>query len=45
VREVLSVKGSVTTRAGFGGTAPARVREQLATAREHIDEMAAFWAR
>lgn len=45
VREVLSVRGSVTTRSGFGGTAPDRVREQLTTARAHVDEMATFWAR
>jgi argininosuccinate lyase len=30
VREVLTVEGSVTSRDGRGGTAPARVREQLA---------------
>ncbi|HET7070468.1 MAG TPA: argininosuccinate lyase [Nocardioides sp.] len=30
VREVLSVKGSVASRNGRGGTAPERVREQLA---------------
>lgn len=36
VREVLSVEGSVASRSAFGGTAPARVREQLATARAMI---------
>mgnify|MGYP006278420031 CR=1 FL=1 len=30
VREVLSVKGSLNSRNSFGGTAPERVREQLA---------------
>jgi len=38
VREVLTVEGSVASRAGRGGTAPARVREQL-------DEVAAVAAR
>ncbi len=33
VREVLSVEGSVASRDGRGGTAPARVREQLAELR------------
>ncbi|MDO5727305.1 MAG: argininosuccinate lyase [Bowdeniella nasicola] len=42
VREVLSAKGSVAARGGYGGTAPERVAEQLeqvrariATARKH----------
>jgi argininosuccinate lyase len=30
VREVLSLEGSVSSRASYGGTAPMRVREQLA---------------
>jgi argininosuccinate lyase len=30
VREVLTVEGSVASRSGVGGTAPDRVREQLA---------------
>jgi len=30
VREVLSLEGSVSSRASYGGTAPVRVREQLA---------------
>jgi argininosuccinate lyase len=30
VREVLTVEGSVSSRSGRGGTAPARVRDQLA---------------
>jgi len=34
VREVLTVDGSVASRAGYGGTAPNRVAEQLARLRE-----------
>ena len=33
VRDVLSLEGSVSSRASFGGTAPVRVREQLAQVR------------
>jgi argininosuccinate lyase len=33
VREVLTVEGSLAARSAFGGTAPARVREQLADLR------------
>ncbi len=36
VREVLSVPGSLASRDAKGGTAPARVREQLAAARERV---------
>jgi argininosuccinate lyase len=36
VREVLTVEGSVASRDGRGGTAPARVREQLAEIREAV---------
>ena len=36
VREVLSVEGSVASRSAFGGTAPARVREQIAAARQMV---------
>ena len=43
VRDVLSVEGSVGSRSAFGGTAPARVREQLAAARILVDADAA-WA-
>jgi argininosuccinate lyase len=43
VRSVLSVEGALNARAGFGGTAPARVREQLETVREVVAEQAA-WA-
>ena len=37
VRDVLTVDGSVATRDGRGGTAPARVREQLTELRERLD--------
>ena len=44
VREVLTVEGSVGSRSARGGTAPARVREQLGTVRdvvaEHRDRLA-----
>jgi argininosuccinate lyase len=43
VRTVLSVEGALAARAGFGGTAPVRVAEQLATLREVVAEQAA-WA-
>lgn len=36
VRNVLSTEGSLHSRAAFGGTAPARVREQLAALRESL---------
>ncbi|MGB8383876.1 MAG: argininosuccinate lyase [Dermatophilaceae bacterium] len=36
VRDVLSVQGSLASRNGHGGTAPDRVREQLASAQEAI---------
>ena len=36
VREVLTVEGSVASRSGRGGTAPARVREQLAELRTTV---------
>ena len=44
VRDVLSLEGSVSSRSSFGGTAPARVREQLASARALVEADAA-WAR
>jgi argininosuccinate lyase len=43
VRSVLSVAGALSSRSAPGGTAPARVREQLAAARELAHEHAA-WA-
>ena len=42
VREVLTVQGSLESRAARGGTAPARVREQLAELRKAIDDHRAF---
>ena len=44
VREVLSLTGSVSSRSSFGGTAPARVREQLADLRRVL-AADADWAR
>jgi len=38
VREVLTVPGSLASRDGRGGTAPARVREQLAEVRSRLTE-------
>ncbi|HSK54676.1 MAG TPA: argininosuccinate lyase [Jiangellales bacterium] len=43
VREVLTVQGSLGSRAGRGGTAPARVREQLSRARAAA-RLARDWA-
>jgi argininosuccinate lyase len=43
VREVLSVTGALAARKAYGGTAPERVAEQLATLRGAVDEHAA-WA-
>jgi argininosuccinate lyase len=43
VRTVLSVEGSVASRDGVGGTAPVRVAEQLAAAKERSTEFR-FWA-
>ncbi|WP_343035804.1 argininosuccinate lyase [Isoptericola sediminis] len=43
VREVLSVAGSVGSRDAVGGTAPARVAEQLDAAKERATEFR-FWA-
>ncbi|TIC80416.1 argininosuccinate lyase [Nocardioides sp. GY 10113] len=37
VRDVLTVEGSVASRSGRGGTAPARVVEQLADLRKRVD--------
>jgi len=38
VREILSVEGSVASRSGAGGTAPARVQEQLAQAQRKVSK-------
>ncbi|ACZ30364.1 argininosuccinate lyase [Xylanimonas cellulosilytica DSM 15894] len=43
VRAVLSVEGSVASRDAVGGTAPARVAEQLEAAKERATEYR-FWA-
>src|SRR5690606_12575446 len=43
VRDVLSVRGALAARSAYGGTAPDRVREQVAALREIVDEQAA-WA-
>jgi argininosuccinate lyase len=43
VREVLTVPGALAARQGPGGTAPARVAEQLADLRAAVDQQAA-WA-
>jgi argininosuccinate lyase len=37
VREVLSTSGSLNARSAFGGTAPARVKEQLAALRTRME--------
>jgi argininosuccinate lyase len=43
VRDVLTVSGAIAARAGRGGTAPARVAEQLARLRQQVHDQAA-WA-
>jgi len=43
VREVLSLEGALASRSSFGGTAPARVQEQLEAARDAVADAAA-WA-
>ncbi len=42
VRAVLSVRGSLESRDAKGGTAPARVREQLRLVRQHVAEARSF---
>jgi argininosuccinate lyase len=42
VREVLTVEGSVASRDGRGGTAPDRVREQLAELRAALADHRAW---
>jgi len=44
VREVLSVQGALDSRSAFGGTAPARVAEQLADLRLLLGEQRVAWA-
>jgi len=43
VRDVLSVEGSLASRSGKGGTAPARVAEQLAAVKDRV-QVARQWA-
>ena len=43
VREVLTVQGAIAARASRGGTAPARVAEQLARLRQNVEDHAT-WA-
>ncbi|GII95285.1 argininosuccinate lyase [Sinosporangium siamense] len=43
VRDVLNVAGALASRKAHGGTAPDRVREQLASLRDDVDDQAA-WA-
>jgi argininosuccinate lyase len=45
VRGVLNVKGALASRAGFGGTAPERVREQLQAVAIRIGDHEAWSAR
>ena len=42
VRSVLTVEGSLASRDAVGGTAPARVAEQLDAARERAAQLRAF---
>jgi len=39
VRSVLSTEGSLISRSAFGGTAPVRVKEQLASLRQEINKL------
>ena len=43
VRDVLTVRGALDARSSFGGTAPARVQEQLESARDDVADSTA-WA-
>jgi argininosuccinate lyase len=44
VRSVLSLEGSLNSRSAFGGTAPDRVREQLAVLERMLAEQRIAWA-
>jgi argininosuccinate lyase len=44
VRSVLTVRGSLDSRSAFGGTAPARVREQLDALRSLLAEQRIAWS-
>ena len=43
VRSVLSVRGAIEARTTYGGTAPVRVREQIAALRSSLAEQRAHW--
>lgn len=43
VRSVLSTEGSVAARCGKGGTAPTRVREQMAAAKTELDQLRTYF--
>ncbi len=43
VREVLSTEGSVAARAGKGGTAPTRVREQIVSAKSAVEQLRTYF--
>jgi argininosuccinate lyase len=45
VRSVLTVRGALESRSAYGGTAPVRVREQLADVSRVVDEAAAWAAK
>jgi argininosuccinate lyase len=42
VRDVLTVRGSLESRSGYGGTAPVRVAEQLTNLRSVAQELRAW---
>ena len=44
VRSVLTLRGSLDSRSAFGGTAPARVEEQLASLRRLLAEQRIAWS-
>lgn len=44
VREVISLDGSLDARSAFGGTAPVRVREQVAALRADLSSARTRWA-
>jgi argininosuccinate lyase len=44
IRGVLTVEGSIASRDGVGGTAPARVAEQLAALTARVRELVAYFA-
>jgi argininosuccinate lyase len=45
LRQVLTPEAAVAARSGYGGTAPARVAEQLARLRATLDEQRAWASR